>query len=149
MSIQDQETDTRRLQSLVEKHTVYYEVSPECSLVDGKQVKVGFELRLYGTHDHGKTLLRPGCEVCVRTFEDLRQIAAWIVPREERASWYEVQPFDQALHLTPKHNLRPEVALTLKILHRHGFNDPIDECEERCLKEMEEKLSALGVHLGR
>jgi hypothetical protein len=148
MSIQDQETDTRRLQSLVEKHTVYYEVSPEYMLVEDKPVKVGFELRLYGTHDHGSSRSTPGCERCVQTFEDLRQIAAWIVPREKRASWYEVQPFDHALHLTPRHSLRPEVVLTLKILHREGFNDPIDECEERCLKEMQEKLSGLGVQRG-
>ena len=56
--------------------------------------------------------------------------------------------FDQALHLTHKHNLQPEVVLTLKILHRQGFNDPIDECEERCLKEMEDTLTALGVRRG-
>jgi len=38
--------------------------------------------------------------------------------------------------------------LTLKILHRQGFNDPIDEYEERCLKEMEDTLTALGVRRG-
>jgi len=38
--------------------------------------------------------------------------------------------------------------LTLKILHQQGFNDPIDKCEERCLKEIEDTLTTLGVRRG-
>jgi hypothetical protein len=40
-------------------------------------------------------------------------------PTEERPSAYEIQPFDQALHQAPKRRLRPEVALTIKIMQRH------------------------------
>jgi hypothetical protein len=38
--------------------------------------------------------------------------------------------------------------LSMKILHRHGFDQPVDECEERCLKEMRSKLAELGVRAG-
>jgi hypothetical protein len=70
------------------------------------------------------------------------------MPKEERASYYDVQPFDNALRQTPKRRFRQEVVLSMRILHRHGFDQPVDDCEERCLKEMRQKLAELGVHEG-
>jgi hypothetical protein len=148
MVTQDSEARVERLRSLVEAHTVYYEARPEEQLVDGKIVKVGFELQLYATHDHGETRLTPGCERCVQTFEDLRAIAEWIMPQEERPSRYEIEPYHSALHLSPTRKLRGEVVLTMKIVHRRGFFQPIDECEQRCLAEMKKKLTELGVRQG-
>ena len=34
--------------------------------------------------------------------------------------------------------------LTIEIMHRHGFDRPVDACELRCLAKMEEKLCGLG-----
>lgn len=144
----DSEAAVERLRSLVEKHSVHFEARPEEQLVDGKIVKIGFELQLYATHDHGETRLTPGCERCVQTFADLREIAEWIMPREQRPSQYEIEPFDSALHLSPARKLRGEVVLTMKIVHRHGFFQPIDECEQRCLAEMKKKLAELGARQG-
>jgi hypothetical protein len=53
---------------------------------------------------------------------------------------------DNALRETPKRRFRLEVVLGIRILHRHGFDQPVDECEEVCLKEMRQKLKELGVH---
>ena len=39
---------------------------------------------------------------------------------------------------------RPDVRLTIQILHRDHWDQPIDECEERCLKDMEQALRELG-----
>lgn len=144
MMAQDSETTVERLKSLVEKHSVCCEVRPEEQLVGGKIVKIGFDLELYGTHDHGETRLTPRCEHCVQTFADLREIAEWIMPRDERPSRYEIEPFDGALRLSPKRKLRGEVVLTMKIVHRHRFFQPIDDCEQRCLAEMKKKLAELG-----
>lgn len=138
-----------RLRNFVERHSVRCEVWPAEELVDGKIVKVGFDLQLYGTHEHGETRLTPGCERCVQTFQDLRAVAEWIVPREaERASRYEIEPYHSALSLSPTRGLRAEVVLTMKILHRHEFFQPIDDCEQRCLAEMRTKLVELGVRQG-
>ncbi len=137
-----------RLRNVVDRHSVRYEVWPAEELVNGKVVKVGFELQLYGTHEHGETRLTPGCERCVQTFQDLREIADWIMPKEERASRYEVEPYHSALSLSPTRGLRAEVVLTVKIVHRHGFFQPIDDCEQRCLAEMRTKLVELGVRQG-
>jgi hypothetical protein len=136
------------LKQLVEKHTVCYEVFPDYLLVDGEPRKIGFELELFGTHDHGNSRMTPGCKVCVDTFADMRRIAEWILPREPRDSTYEILPFEPTLHETPKRRMRPEVALSILIEHRHKFNEPIDDCETRCLREMEKKLRELGVRRG-
>ena len=138
-----------QLAAFAEKHTVCYAVDPFEDLADEGARKVGFDLELYGTHSHGETRLTPGCELCKSTFADLKQIASWIMPTELRASEYQIEPFDYSLHASPKRRLRPEVTLTLRITHREHKKDPVDECEVRCLKEMEEKLRQLGIHRNR
>ena len=45
-------------------------------------------------------------------------------------------------------SLRGEVVFTMKILHRDGFFEPIDDCKQRCLAEMKQKLGDLGAHQG-
>jgi hypothetical protein len=148
MSRQDSDKTVEQLKDLVEMHQVCYEIWPELLIVKGQQVKVGFDLELVGTHEHGTSTLSPGCPRCIRTFEDLHQIAEWIMPKEERPSRYEIEPFDRALHESAQRKFVPEVVLSMKILHRHGFDQPIDACEERCLKEMRGKLAELGVRAG-
>lgn len=137
----------KELRNIIQKHTVHYEVWPHYEIANGKRVMVGFDLELHGTHDHGTTKLSPGCTLCLETFSDLRRVAEWILPREERPSQYDIPPFDHALHASPK---RPfEVVLPIKIEHRNHFFDPVDSCEERCLKEMQAKLAGLGAAGGR
>lgn len=101
MVAQDLEATAGRLKNLVEKHSVYCEARPEEQLVNGKIVKVGFELQLCGTHEHNETRLTPGCERCIQTFQDLREIAEWVMPREERPSRSEIEPYHSALSLSP------------------------------------------------
>ncbi len=135
------------LKRVVERHTVRYEVWPHYEIADGKRVVVGFDLELYGTHDHGDTSMSPACRLCSETFADLRRVAESILPKEQRPSQYEIAPFDQSLHASA--GGRFEVMLPIRIEHRHGFFDPIDDCEERCLKEMQQQLAELGVPCGR
>lgn len=137
----------RRLQAIVEKHTVRYEAWPHYEMNDGKRVMVGFDLELHGTHDHGNTRSSPGCRLCAETFADLRQVAEWILPKEDRLSRYDLPPFDQSLHGSRKGPL--EVILPIRIEHRHDFFSPVDDCEQRCLTEMEQSLAELGVSGGR
>jgi len=137
----------RELRQIIAKHTVRYEVWPHYEVTEGKRVVVGFDLELYGTHDHGNTRLSPGCHLCAETFADLRRVAQWILPKEERPSQYDIPPFDQSLHASASG--RFEVAVPIRIEHRHGHFGPVDDCEERCLKEMQEKLAELGVSTGR
>jgi hypothetical protein len=137
----------KELRDIIQRHTVRYEVWPHYEISNGKRAMVGFDLELHGTHDHGTTKLSPGCALCLETFRDLRRVAEWVLPKEERLSQYEIPPFDHALHASSKGPF--EVVLPIKIEHRHNFFDPVDSCEERCLREMQAKLTELGAPGGR
>ena len=132
------------LQALVRQHRVCWEVLPEQFPVEGQRpLHVGFNLFLYGAHapdDHPV----PGCEKCKRIYLDLRRITKWILPAEERQSRYEILFYDQAIGYSPVRGNRPDVTVTIKILHRSRYDMPIDECEVLCLNEMKGKLSDLG-----
>lgn len=141
---------TERLREIARSHQVCYEVWPERSVSEGRAIRIGFELQLCGANTHsragGPNHPVPGCEHCVRTYGELRQIAEWILPTEERPSRYEIGAFDHSLHIAPKkRKSRSEVVLTIHIMHRHDFNRPVDDCEDRCLKEMQQRLRELGI----
>jgi hypothetical protein len=135
----------KRLKALVREHRICWEVWPEHFAVkDQGPLKVGFDLVLNGAHAHNKDRPSPGCEKCQVIFEHLREIAEWIMPKVERPSRYEIQIFDHAVHYAPERGNRPDVALTIKILHRSEIDRPADECEVRCLDEMKAKLARIG-----
>lgn len=135
------------LREIALRHGVRYEVSPEMNVVDHQIIKVGFDLKLWGLHAYPEGFMS-GCRECERVYQDLRKIADWILPKDERPSRYEVEGFDSTLHEAPDFKDRDEVLLEVKILHRHDAFSPIDACEERCLKEMRENLAKLGVGEG-
>jgi len=138
-----QET-VEELPELVQEHRVCWEVLPSQIPVKGDApLKIGFNLMLYGTHAQGEHPI-PGCEKCRMIYRDLRKIARWITPKVERKSRYEISPYDSAIGYSPERGNRPDVRLTIEILHRSEFDRPIDECEVLCLNEMKDKLSELG-----
>ena len=137
-----------RLRDLVQKHQVCYEIWPDFLIVGGEKRKVGFEIKLFGVDGHRSAHLLPGCMHCMETYGDLRRIATWILPKEERPTGYEIERFDQAFHESPKRRLRNDVGLSIEIYPRHGFDQPVDSCEEACLREVQESLRRLGVSQG-
>lgn len=136
------------LKELVIEHKVCWDLWPEYLHVKGARVQIGFELDLVGIHHKPDHLPCPGCGECGTVYNALKQIALWIMPHEERASRYDIQIFDDSLHYAPIRDLRPDVTLAIKILHRDGFDKPVDACEVKCLNEMEEKLRKLGAWKG-
>jgi len=135
------------LKALIRQHRVCWEVLPEkVPVKEARPLKVGFDLILYGTHALGDHPV-PGCEKCKQIFNDLRKIAQWIMPKVERSSRYEIEIFDSAIRYSPLRRKRPDVMLTIKILHRSEFDKPVDECEMLCLDEMKTKLIELGAPL--
>lgn len=139
-----------RLRDLVRQHRVCWEVLPEQYPVEGdRPVPVGFDLMLYGAHAHDTDRPLPGCEQCRLIFVHLREIAAWIVPKAERLSRYEIEIFDSSVRYDPARGNRPDVTVTIKILHRSQCDAPVDQCEVFCLHEMEAKLLQLGAQYQR
>ena len=135
------------LRALVDRHRVRCAVYPEWG-PDAKwvQQKVGFRIELTGVHAEPMHTPEPGCDECVKVYEDLKKIALAILPTEHRPTTYEIEPFHPNLtysHQRPRS--QPEVTLTIVIYHRDHYRDPIDKCEESCLDEMRRNLGSIGV----
>ena len=86
---------------------------------------------------------RPGNH-CRRVQSALKEIADWILPREDGGCVYEVQMEPQSLVSSRVRADRPDVRVTIQILHRSNWDMPIDECEECCLRDMERALHEVG-----
>jgi len=138
------EQSSSALADFVKRYQVCWEVWPEYLMVAGKERQVGFELELTGTPEPGTEHVGPGCPACRRVYRALHDVADWILPKEERPSMYEIGPYEQALRYSPVRALRPDVTLNVKIVHRRGFDQPVDQCEIRCLEEMKQRLKQLG-----
>lgn len=145
----DARTAPAVLRDIVRKHRVCYEVWPEYLLVHGRKTQVGFALELYGRTAAGGGPEAPDRVACEEIYREMKRIAEWITPTEPRATRHQVEPFDSAWHAAPARDLEPEVALRLSLLHRHGFDQPVDDCERRCLAEMVASLERLGIAKGR
>jgi hypothetical protein len=145
-----------RIKGLVQRFAVCWEAHPEQAVVKvldpkgqaprakAELRKIGFSLELYGTPESGAKSVSPGYDHCPGVQSSLEQIARWILPREEFQCMYEIRTEPQSLIYSRIRADRPDVRLTITIFHRNNWDQPIDECEEYCLKEMERALHEVG-----
>lgn len=136
--------DLTRIRELVRRHQVCWEVYPKTLSVAHGLRQVGYELELFGTRGKPKVPIVPGREEYRAIYQDLLEIARWIAPREARPARLEIEPYEVALNFSPKRKFRDDVRLAIDIVHREGFDRPIDECEVRCLRDMKRKLKEAG-----
>ena len=135
------------LRNIVLSHCVCYEVWPEWSGNGGRATRIGFAISLCGVHENGSAKNDvPGCSHCWRTYTELRALAEWITPEQERACRFEIAAFDRAWHVAPSARYgRKETVVTISIFHRRNVHAAIDDCQQQCLNEMRQKLGELGV----
>lgn len=146
----DAEEALPHLKDVVRLHRVCWEVLPEQLPVKGdRPLQVGFAVQLYGAHPHDTDRPMPGCEQCAAIYRHLREIAEWIMPKVERPSRYEIEIFDQAVRYDSIRGNRPDVTVTMKIVHRAQVEAPVDHCEVFCLHEMEANLRRIGAQYQR
>lgn len=139
----------QELRDLVKKRQVCFDVFREqVGFQEAGSRAVGYEMVLSGIHARGSHPPLPGCDLCRDVYDDLKKVAEWILPREHRASFYEIEPYRPVIRATRMRKLREEVSLSIRILHRDHYDDPIDECETRCLVEMEARLKQIGASEG-
>jgi hypothetical protein len=134
------ETSPLQVRQIVEHLHACYEVWPEWAMVNDRRVQVGFELDLCANAG------RPGGGPDVEVYDELKQIAAFVLPHDPGDAEFDVLPFDSSFHESARRGFRPEIVLALRILHRHGFDQPVDPCEEGCLRQIEGALTQLGIH---
>ena len=132
------------LRMLVERHEVSFGTRPIRRVAeDGDLEAVGFQIELLGVHHEPAHPPKPGCDECVLVYRDMRSIAEAVLP-PMRESSLEVVSFEPKLVTNHRYGKRPVVELTIEILHRSGYEKPIDACEEQCRDDICLALRALG-----
>lgn len=95
----------------------------------------------------GEVVETPGCDECRAVYASLHRIAESVLPRELRPTKYEIDVFTGTL--AQRHaSDAPRVTVTIRLVHRDRYREPVDDCEVTCLKEMEQSLAALGATRG-
>lgn len=110
----------------------------------GERVPVGFELNLFGRLQERATLGPRGFSECIALHQKLKEIALSALPKEVRPSRSEIDSYRASMYFRPQSGSMPEVQLTVRVLHRERYFDPIDDCEIRCAGEIQDSLRALG-----
>ena len=140
--------DAADLKALVRRFRVCWEVYPLRILAKEGIRKIGFDLELFGTPECGIEHVMPGCEHCQRVEVGLLDIADWIMRRGTADSTHIVSPDGASLSYAPVRANRPDVVVRVFIGHRHQWDQPADECDERCLKDIQQALAELGACTG-
>jgi outer membrane protein TolC len=144
----NEEQQLSDLKAIIAKYRVCWDVYADKVVEGGKVEQDGFRLELYGTHPKGVDRVDPGCPRCIEVWDALHRIAEWIIPKEVRASRHQIDDFDRGIHYSRLRDARSDIELHIVIAHQSGFG-PVDECENRCLGEMKDKLAELGAYQGR
>jgi hypothetical protein len=135
-------TEHSELAEFVRAHHVHFDVRPETAMRGMERVKVGFEVRIWGMHARGARVL-PGCKKCRDLAADLGRLAEWAIPHEDRPTRILIEPLQPALYDSKDVAGADEIAIAIRLVHRDGYERPIDACEESCLKEIRERLRTL------
>jgi hypothetical protein len=135
------------LRELVREHQIRWKAGREEAVVDGELRTIGLKLELSAVHAHLVRRPMPGCPECRPVVSALEKVIDAVLPKEHRRSFYEVTLPTAELGYSPSGTA--EITATIAILHKGSINDPVDACETRCLREMTEKLKALGAKEGR
>lgn len=132
------------LPTFVRLHHVRFDVQPEVTFAGTERMSVGYRLSLWAMHEKGAHAM-PGCSKCLSLIENLRRIAAEVIPREARPTRVEIEPFEPGLYDSTEVSGADEVRLDVRLTHRDRYEAPIDPCEDLCLREMRDRLKRLGV----
>lgn len=135
------------LGELVRQHRMRWRASREEAVIGGEIRAIGLKLELSAIHAHLLHAPMPGCSECRPVIAALERVIDAVLPKEHRRSHYEV--VIPVAKLEYPSTGQPEITATVTVLHNENVNDPIDECENRCLVEVIAKLRALGASEGR
>lgn len=132
------------LHELISRYQVWWDVWPEYIFVNREKRQIGFDLELSGSHEHGSDYPEPGCGECRNIYSALHRIAEDLLQKEGENCTGQIEPFDQGVHYSRRHGNRPEVSLTIRILHKTALERPVDASEVRSLAAIQKRLEELG-----
>ena len=136
-------TANNGLAGLVQRYQVCWEVWPEYSPMGHVLRQVGFELELSGSDK--SIQFNPTCPECLQIRSALEAIANGILEEKDGNLTLEFNHHEQSISYSAARGNRPDVTLAIRILHRTGFTDPVDQCEISYLERVKTRLRQLGV----
>lgn len=140
--------DHEPLREFVRQHKVTWGAQPLTAMNGPERVQVGHELELRAHHDADGVHSSMECSNCAELYLQLKKLAETALPCPDQSTRVEIGPFDGSLRLDPSEGLQPRVVLRIQILHSDDYFQPIDDCQNRCLKEIEDRLAVFGVQHG-
>jgi hypothetical protein len=133
------------LGELVRRYKICWEVWPEYAAAGQKsRQQVGFELELLGS-DRSVCEFDPSCPKSDEIHAALDEIARWILEIDEQVS-FQINDNRQSLCYARARGNRADVTLSIQILSRKGFDNPVNESERHCLERAAARLRGLGAY---
>ena len=126
-------------------HEASFEVGPLVEMVKGRRVQVGFTLGLYARLPLGSG---PGFErraAAAEIWEELREIAQSLAPREGGRARVEVDAPRAAAFFQPEGQMRPEVAFGARVFHGEDYFTEVSADDEKRLHGVVQRLTDLGL----
>jgi len=137
--------DTGRMTEIVNDHKVFWIVMPiELPGGEGAPVRVGMSLALVGTDEEGSAASDEHSQQIVS--DKLEELAEWLVPKNYPNVEFEIRRHDTETFYLPDdlRTKRKNYVVGIRILHKEGFDQPVDEYQTQILKELESRLKELG-----
>lgn len=138
-------TKSQDVKGLVERFHVCRDVWPEYAFFNHEKRQIGFELDFSGSPQDEEKHPEPGSDKCLEIYKALVRIAEEVLPQANKDATYQIEPYDQSIHYSPKRGNRPEVVLKVRILHREAFERPIDASEFQYLEKLQSQLEECGI----
>lgn len=142
--MQSQLRKEQELRDRVRRHKIHWQAWPEYHVYGAERRQVGFRLGLLGTHDRPSKRPIPGCPESWKVYTSLHELARWVLPEQEENDLQ--VSVDDALLVDQGD--RRDIMVTIRIARKHGYDQPVDAREVRCLAAMEERLVELGALQG-
>ncbi len=137
-------TSDRSLTDWVREHRVAWDMTPRFERHGDRLIHVGYDLTLFAQPSR-EAFPDPGGAESREIHEGLRRLADRVLPRDVAPVACAIDPFDASFRFRRESEWRPEVQLTVEILHAADVFGPADEVERRCGRRIEKALAGLGV----
>ena len=134
--------DEAALRSWIREHRVRWELGPRLEFWQGHTLQIGFNLTLLARHPHLADDAVLGC------WQTLREIVERVLPQQAQRTAFEIDPFEDSIHLSASTQWEPEVELRLGLTHRESPFAGIDDEQRQWVAEIQAGLRRLGVTPG-
>jgi hypothetical protein len=132
------------LRTLVERYRVLWSILPKQlpEIMCGH--RIGFEIELWGTHNHPSDAWGGECSDCSKAVEALNEIATHIAPAHCPFRTRGGNPVDTRAKSSPRSGFGRRMRLGVEVVCRNGYQAIDSPCDSACLGAMRERLIELG-----